>query len=307
MMHRRRQIGFTLIELLVVVAIICMLASIIFPAFSRAENKARETTCLSNQHQIALAITMKTQDNTEAFPTADVVWNELNLDSKEVLRCPLAAEGASINYVYSFFVSGRALGEIQYPADELLIADGQSKTQSFNGKTADNMLLKPADLDFRHGGRMAFLGTYCDGHSAIQREAPPMWVYNITQTWEFNEEVLGAATPTLAFFYTKSPTSTPEFHYCQSIDPVVQNLAKAYRLRLKVVRVNASNDLLAKYGIIPGDPDTGYPAFLFFRAGKETDRLSGFPSDTTGWTPDDWQAEVGLCQQQLVERINAAL
>jgi prepilin-type N-terminal cleavage/methylation domain-containing protein/prepilin-type processing-associated H-X9-DG protein len=60
--------GFTLIELLVVIAIIAILAAILFPVFAQAREKARQTTCLSNEKQIALGVMMYLQDNDEAFP-----------------------------------------------------------------------------------------------------------------------------------------------------------------------------------------------------------------------------------------------
>jgi prepilin-type N-terminal cleavage/methylation domain-containing protein len=47
--------GFTLIELLVVIAIIAILAAILFPVFAKAREKARQSSCLSNTKQIALA------------------------------------------------------------------------------------------------------------------------------------------------------------------------------------------------------------------------------------------------------------
>ena len=63
--------GFTLIELLVVIAIIAILASILFPVFARAREKARQTTCLSNTKQLALACNMYAQDYDELLPTED--------------------------------------------------------------------------------------------------------------------------------------------------------------------------------------------------------------------------------------------
>ena len=65
--HRRTR-GFTLIELLVVIAIIAILAAILFPVFARAREKARQTSCLSNLKQIALATLMYAQDNDEMMP-----------------------------------------------------------------------------------------------------------------------------------------------------------------------------------------------------------------------------------------------
>ncbi len=57
--------GFTLIELLTVIAIIAVLAAILFPVFSRARAKARQTTCLSHLQQLGSAATMYSSDHND--------------------------------------------------------------------------------------------------------------------------------------------------------------------------------------------------------------------------------------------------
>jgi len=61
--------GFTLIELLVVIAIIAILAAILFPVFARAREKARQTSCASNEKQLGLAIIQYVQDYDEIYPS----------------------------------------------------------------------------------------------------------------------------------------------------------------------------------------------------------------------------------------------
>ena len=61
--------AFTLIELLIVIAIIAILAAILFPVFAQAREKARQTACLSNQKQIGTAFMMYTQDYDENLPS----------------------------------------------------------------------------------------------------------------------------------------------------------------------------------------------------------------------------------------------
>jgi prepilin-type N-terminal cleavage/methylation domain-containing protein/prepilin-type processing-associated H-X9-DG protein len=60
--------GFTLIELLVVVAIISLLAAILFPVFARAREQARKASCQSNLKQIGIAVMMYVQDYDETYP-----------------------------------------------------------------------------------------------------------------------------------------------------------------------------------------------------------------------------------------------
>lgn len=67
-MFTTRRDGFTLIELLVVVAIIAILAAILFPVFAQAREKARQSVCLSNEKQMGSALMMYTQDYDQRLP-----------------------------------------------------------------------------------------------------------------------------------------------------------------------------------------------------------------------------------------------
>jgi len=65
---KTRTHGFTLIELLVVIAIIAILAAILFPVFAKVREKARQTSCLSNEKQIGLAFAQYYEDYDEKWP-----------------------------------------------------------------------------------------------------------------------------------------------------------------------------------------------------------------------------------------------
>ena len=65
---KQRRTGFTLIELLIVIAVIALLAAVLFPVFSRVRERARQTQCLSNLHQLSLAAFQYAQDFDDHYP-----------------------------------------------------------------------------------------------------------------------------------------------------------------------------------------------------------------------------------------------
>jgi prepilin-type N-terminal cleavage/methylation domain-containing protein len=62
--------GFTLVELLVVVAILAILAGILFPVFQSVRARGQQTTCSSNLRQLGMAVQMYAQDYDGYIPFA---------------------------------------------------------------------------------------------------------------------------------------------------------------------------------------------------------------------------------------------
>ena len=102
--------AFTLVELLVVIAIIGLLGALLLPALSRSQESARATACISNLHQIGLALQIYADGNnnrlpvmrdrttdtnapaTNVLPSVEVVL-KTDLGNLRVLCCPSDREG----------------------------------------------------------------------------------------------------------------------------------------------------------------------------------------------------------------------
>lgn len=126
--------AFTLIEMLVVIAIIGMLAAILFPVFARARENSRRSSCQSNLKQLGIGILQYTQDyderyipNTKTGSIADtpaISWTVALLPytkSREILRCASNATSYlggnaftgtanTLNYSYNAYMGGQACG-----------------------------------------------------------------------------------------------------------------------------------------------------------------------------------------------------
>ena len=152
--------GFTLIELLVVIAIIAVLAAILFPVFAQAREKARQTTCLNNQRQIALYVHIYTQDNDEMLPGGNV-WNILPIDRKTLL-CQSEVTTAGNTYGYNTATCNVGISTITNPTTTVLTADYNLGTTS--GQPA-NIIATPADVSYRHGGK--YIASCVDGHAFL--------------------------------------------------------------------------------------------------------------------------------------------
>ncbi len=167
MLYNHRK-GFTLIELLVVIAIIAILAAILFPVFARAREKARQTTCQSNQRQVAAAIQMYVQDHDEALPNAKT-WNSAIGVGNEVLNCPSNSNKTSPDYFYvgGSFLSDAGIGEVSSPSDAPLLGDfktPESGKPYIDDNGLGDLQIAVANSDARHSGSAVF--AFVDGHVA---------------------------------------------------------------------------------------------------------------------------------------------
>lgn len=92
--QNRSRGGFTLIELLIVIAIIGILAALLFPVFARARENARRLSCQSNLKQIGLGFAQYVQDYDERFPiniNSPSDWTTEAMPyikNGQVFRCP---------------------------------------------------------------------------------------------------------------------------------------------------------------------------------------------------------------------------
>lgn len=92
--------AFTLVEIVVVLAIVGILAALLFSAFARVRENGRKTACLSNVRQIMSAVALYTQDSAGQYPRvvgvgalsgAHFSWADgllPYLSAPEVLHCP---------------------------------------------------------------------------------------------------------------------------------------------------------------------------------------------------------------------------
>jgi len=153
--------GFTLVELLVVIAILAVLMYILSPVLAKAREKVRQTTCLSNQRQIAMAIVMEVKDVNERFPTSEEVWSAIKLKS-DVLICPTSDEQQN-SYGYNASLSGMPMASITSTTSTIVTGD------ALHGLPG-NIITTPDQYDHRHNG--SFIASFVDGHTALIKEPP---------------------------------------------------------------------------------------------------------------------------------------
>jgi prepilin-type N-terminal cleavage/methylation domain-containing protein len=136
--------AFSLVELLVVIAVIAILAALMLPVLSRSKEEGRATACISNLHQIGIALQLYVDANnntlptmrdaptdtnalaTNSFPTVNVVLGT-ELGNTNVLRCPSDSQGlfqlTGSSYAWNNLLNGEK-------ADHLVVLGMNFKPQA---------------------------------------------------------------------------------------------------------------------------------------------------------------------------------
>ncbi len=179
-MHRTRSQrgGFTLIELLVVIAIIAILAAILFPVFAKAREKARASSCQSNEKQLATGMVMygTDYDGVFCFGLGDNWWMNtfaMNLQpyvkNIQVVRCPSDTVGEDPTRPWagpriSYATNGYMQWQSSYNAWGVVGVSGLAQPSWMNPVVrGDADIERPAETvmmsEKHHSGNQAFWGT----------------------------------------------------------------------------------------------------------------------------------------------------
>jgi prepilin-type N-terminal cleavage/methylation domain-containing protein/prepilin-type processing-associated H-X9-DG protein len=158
--HLTKRPGFTLIEILVVIAIIAILAAILFPVFARARENARRASCASNMKQLALSTLMYVQDYDSSLPI-DKSGESLSIfdplmayiKNGQVRFCPSAPAYANPASTSTY------AQQYGYPMYSDSVAKGYAVTTVLVGQSSGAGVPKPVLLDsIPHPSRTCMLG-----------------------------------------------------------------------------------------------------------------------------------------------------
>jgi prepilin-type processing-associated H-X9-DG protein len=143
------------------IGVIAIVAAILFPVFAQAREKARETSCMSNEKQLSLGLLQYVQDNDDQFPTASE-WMDKTaayVGADRIYHCPSVWGQDPTKYGYAF---NSALGDEGLSA----IADPRTTPELYDStdlsrNATDAVTSLPSPARHLHDNNIAF----ADGHA----------------------------------------------------------------------------------------------------------------------------------------------
>jgi prepilin-type N-terminal cleavage/methylation domain-containing protein/prepilin-type processing-associated H-X9-DG protein len=239
-MQNIKKNGFTLIELLVVIAIIAILAAILFPVFARAREKARQTTCTSNQRQISASLQMYAQDHEEVMPDATAWTQAAKAGDDKLYDCPASGRkgsGGDPDYIYigakytgsgtgsDTLLSGGSMGDFPDPASTPVIGDRISSSLipyiTYSDAGTPAVLIADQDIvpyiGFPHSGSAIF--GFLDGHVASVAQASVNGPFFVNGKGNSDPVI---CNPTV-IYKSQGGTGTPDVYTQSSLDTLWNN------------------------------------------------------------------------------------
>lgn len=136
--------------------LIPIFAAMLLPALSAAKQKAQEINCISNEKQLALAVKIYSNDNTNHFPPA-ATWCDAiktSVARETVFKCPSANSSSRCDYAFNVKLDG--MDESQIDPRTVMIFESDA---GWNGSGGRETMISRA----RHEPGRIFIVALADG------------------------------------------------------------------------------------------------------------------------------------------------
>ena len=175
MRDHRPGAGFTLVELLVCLAIVAILAAMLFPVLAQAHARGRSGVCQANLHHLGLAVLEYCSDNDNRLPPTFYVVGYPGPNPRafyimkilgpyyvenKVSHCPGEPPGSNWGYGVNPIVRHWMIEELADPCRTIVMADNSGQPTHVGPPTGPVLTVdNPAE---RHLGMANFW--FADGH-----------------------------------------------------------------------------------------------------------------------------------------------
>jgi prepilin-type N-terminal cleavage/methylation domain-containing protein len=111
--------AFTLIELLVVITIIVVLLALLTPALDKAIMSAQTAVCLSNLHNVGVALSGYHGDHKKYYPVLDTWWTLMGKKEapNTLIPVPADVEDRPLNKYLGYTANGSEVRVAECPSD----------------------------------------------------------------------------------------------------------------------------------------------------------------------------------------------
>ena len=137
-----------------------ILAAMLLPALASAKQKAMEVKCITNEKQLAVALIIYSNDNTNHFPAAakwcDAIKEEIG-GQEQVFKCPNSNPDSRCDYAFNSKLDGLPVSAVSHPATTVLIFESDAGWNATGGR--ESLTAVP-----RHVRGKFCVVAFADGH-----------------------------------------------------------------------------------------------------------------------------------------------